>query len=74
MRDHNATFQPWVSMVDGIFTRDRDCGIIEDALCAHTVATALTAFHAGATFSGAAPVAPNTPATFGPCNGCRPAN
>ena len=64
MRDHDTTFQPWVGIVDGIFTGDCDCGITGDALCAHTVATSLTAFHAGATFSGAAtppkaaPVAP----------------
>lgn len=54
VRDHDATFQPWVGIVDGIFTGDCDCGIIGDDLCAHAVATALTAFHAGATFSGAA--------------------
>ncbi|MFI7081945.1 hypothetical protein ACIBO1_32135 [Micromonospora sp. NPDC049903] len=54
VRDHDATFQPWVGIVDGIFTGDCDCGISGDDLCAHAVATALTAFHAGATFSGAA--------------------
>ncbi|MFI7435788.1 hypothetical protein [Micromonospora haikouensis] len=58
VRDHDATFRPWVGIVDGIFTGDCDCGISGDDLCAHAVATALTAFHAGATFSGAAPGAP----------------
>ncbi|WP_240742149.1 hypothetical protein [Micromonospora zingiberis] len=54
VRDRDATFQPWVGIVDGIFTGDCDCGIVGDNLCAHAVATALTAFHAGTTFSGAA--------------------
>ena len=54
VRDHDAAFQPWVGIVDGIFTGDCDCGIPEDDLCAHAVATALTAFHAGIAFSGAA--------------------
>ncbi|MGC5331164.1 hypothetical protein [Micromonospora sp. DT62] len=54
VREHDATFQPWVGIVDGIFTGDCDCGIIGDDLCAHAVATALTTFHAGTIFSGAA--------------------
>ncbi|WP_256091899.1 hypothetical protein [Micromonospora haikouensis] len=64
VRDHDATFQPWVGIVDRIFTGDCDCGTTGDDLCAHAVATALTAFHAGATFSGAATppgAAPVTP-------------
>ena len=54
VRDHDGAFQPWVGIVDGIFTGDCDCGITGDDLCAHAVATALTAFHAGVAFSGAA--------------------
>ncbi|WP_249412319.1 hypothetical protein [Micromonospora endophytica] len=54
VRDHDATFQPWVGIVDGAFTGDCDCGIPDDDLCAHAVATALTAFHARIAFSGAA--------------------
>lgn len=54
VRDRSAAFQPWVGIVDGVFTGDCDCGIIGDDLCAHAVATALTAFNAGVAFSGAA--------------------
>ncbi|GIJ30780.1 hypothetical protein Vqi01_59420 [Micromonospora qiuiae] len=54
VRDHDVVFQPWVGIVDGIFTGDCDCGIAGEDLCAHGVATALTAFDAGVAFSGAA--------------------
>jgi len=54
VRDHGATFQPWVGVVAGAFTGDCDCGIVGDDLCAHAVATALAAFTANITFSGAA--------------------
>lgn len=54
VRDRGAAFQPWVGIVDGVFTGDCDCGITGDELCAHAVATALTAFTAGVAFSGAA--------------------
>jgi hypothetical protein len=54
VRDGEGDFQPWVGIVDGIFTGDCDCGPAEDDLCAHAVAVALTAFEAGFAFSGAA--------------------
>jgi len=54
VRDGEANFQPWVGIVDGIFTGDCDCGPTQDDLCAHAVAVALTAFDARVTFSGAA--------------------
>ncbi|WP_233605791.1 hypothetical protein [Micromonospora sp. Llam0] len=54
VRDGGAVFQPWVGIVDGVFTGDCGCGVIGDDLCGHAVATALTAFDAGVAFSGAA--------------------
>lgn len=54
VRDRDATFQPWVGIVDGVFTGDCDCGIVGDDLCPHAVATALTAFDTKVAFSGAA--------------------
>ncbi len=54
VRDGEAAVQPWVGIVDGIFTGDCDCGAAEEDLCAHAVAVALTAFDAGVAFSGAA--------------------
>ncbi|MDM4719587.1 hypothetical protein QTQ03_08280 [Micromonospora sp. WMMA1363] len=55
VRDDDVVIQSWVGIVDGVFTGDCDCGIVVgDDLCAHGVATALTAFQAGVTFSGAA--------------------
>lgn len=54
VRHGEAAVQPWVGIVDGIFTGDCDCGPAPDDLCAHAVAVALTAFDAGVTFSGAA--------------------
>jgi Uncharacterized conserved protein len=54
VRDGTANFQPWVGIVDGVFTGDCDCAAAEDDLCAHAVAVALTAFDADVTFSGAA--------------------
>jgi hypothetical protein len=47
VRDRGAAFQPWVGIVDGVSTGDCDCGTVGDELCAHAVATALTAFTAG---------------------------
>lgn len=52
--DGGTVFQPWVGIVGGTFTGDCDCGAGEGELCAHAVATALTAFDAGTAFSGAA--------------------
>jgi hypothetical protein len=54
VRDGTATFQPWVGIVEGVFTGDCDCGTVADDLCAHAVAVALSAFDAGVAFSGAA--------------------
>ncbi|WP_249714099.1 hypothetical protein [Rhizomonospora bruguierae] len=50
----DGVFQPWIGIVGGLFTTDCDCGTVGDDLCAHAVATALTAFDAGTVFSGAA--------------------
>lgn len=54
VRDRDAVFQPWVGIVDRIFTGDCDCGMVDGEFCAHAVATALAAFDAGVAFSGAA--------------------
>jgi hypothetical protein len=54
VRDHDGVFQAWIGIVDGIFTGDCDCGMTGDDLCAHAVATALTAFDTGVALSGAA--------------------
>ena len=54
VHSHDGVFQPWIGIVDGLFTTDCDCGTVGDDFCAHAVATALTAFHAGTAFSGAA--------------------
>ncbi|WP_319463884.1 hypothetical protein [Micromonospora sp. RTP1Z1] len=62
VRGHDGVFQPWIGIVDGLFTTDCDCGTVGDDFCAHAVATALTAFHAGSAFSGAATPPGATPA------------
>ncbi|SCG72338.1 hypothetical protein [Micromonospora halophytica] len=54
VHSHDGVFQPWIGIVGGLFTTDCDCGTVGDDFCAHAVATALTAFHAGTAFSGAA--------------------
>ncbi|WP_232290097.1 hypothetical protein [Micromonospora sp. ATCC 39149] len=54
VHDREAALQPWIGIVDGIFIGDCECGTANGDLCAHAVATALTAFDAGIAFSGAA--------------------
>lgn len=54
VRDGNATFQPWVGVVEKAFVGDCDCGVDEDDFCPHAVAVALTAFDEDFVFGSAA--------------------
>ncbi|BEL07539.1 hypothetical protein Q0Z83_057300 [Actinoplanes sichuanensis] len=48
-------FEPWVGVVDRVFTGDCDCPADagDDGLCAHAVAVALAAFEDGIKFAAA---------------------